>query len=90
MQLGRRGLYTGMGGTAEAADAQLAMLWVLNLCDGRHTLLEIAERANMPFAAIRRATNALHKAKLLSHRPATEGRGARLPRRSRAHAHEVN
>jgi aminopeptidase-like protein len=90
VQLGRRGLYSGMGGTAESQQAQLAMLWVLNLCDGRHTLLDIAERANMPFALVRRAANALHAARLLSHRPAAQDRGARLPRRLRAHAHEVN
>ena len=87
-QLGRHGLYGGMGGGAEAADAQLAMLWVLNLSDGRHTLLDIAERANMPFATIRRAADALHAARLLSDRPAMEGRVTPLPRRSRSH--EVN
>ena len=43
-QLGSRGLYRAMGGTG-IPDMQLAMLWVLNLSDGEHTLLDIAERA---------------------------------------------
>ena len=35
-QLGSRGLYGALGGTA-IPDAQLAMLWVLNLSDGSRT-----------------------------------------------------
>ena len=41
-QLGRRGLYRAIGGT-DIPDLQLAMLWVLNLSDGEHDLLDIAE-----------------------------------------------
>lgn len=48
-QLGRRGLYSALGGRKHAGSAELAMLWVLNLSDGEHTLLDIAERANLPF-----------------------------------------
>ena len=88
VQLGRFGLYSGMSGGAEAASAQLAMLWVLNLSDGGHTLLDIAERANTPFALMRRAADALQTAGLLSDRQATDGQVAPLPRRSRSH--EVN
>jgi aminopeptidase-like protein len=58
-QLGRRGLYAAMGGQRSAGFDQLALLWVLNLADGRHSLLETAERAQMPFAAIRAAADAL-------------------------------
>ncbi len=32
-QLGRRGLYKGVGGGTEGADWQMALLWVLNLSD---------------------------------------------------------
>ena len=35
------------------------MLWVLNLCDGSHTLLDIAERSGLRFQAILRASGAL-------------------------------
>jgi aminopeptidase-like protein len=58
-QLGRRGLYDG---TAD----RMALLWVLNLSDGRHSLLDIAERAGLPFAAIVAAAAALRDAGLLT------------------------
>ena len=57
-QLGRRGLYHAVGGGPQEAD-ESAMLWVLNLADGRHTLLDIAERARLPFTAIQRAAERL-------------------------------
>jgi aminopeptidase-like protein len=64
-QLGRRGLYATMSGQREASFDQMAMLWVLNLADGRHSLLDIAERAGVPFARIRAAADALVAAELL-------------------------
>jgi aminopeptidase-like protein len=57
-QLGRRGLYGLTGGGGASID-QMAILWTLNLADGDHTLLDIAERSGRPFAAICRAANAL-------------------------------
>jgi aminopeptidase-like protein len=48
-QLGRRGLYSTLGSNKNAKANELAMLWLLNLSDGGHTLLEIAERAHIPF-----------------------------------------
>jgi aminopeptidase-like protein len=73
-QLGRRGLYRQMGGLQDAATRELALLWVLNLSDGRHSLLDIAERAGLPFAEIRAAAGSLVAAELLrqmSDEPAT-------------------
>jgi aminopeptidase-like protein len=64
-QLGRRGLYAAMGGQRAASCDQLALLWVLNLADGHHSLLEMAERAGLPFAAIRAAADALIAVELL-------------------------
>ena len=64
-QLGRRGLYATMGGQREASYDQMALLWVLNLADGRHSLLDIAERAGVPFARMRAAADALVAAELL-------------------------
>ena len=64
-QLGNRGLYDSFGGRSDTKDAQLAMLWVLNLSDGEHSLVQIAERANLPFDAISVAADALHHAGLL-------------------------
>ena len=43
----------------------MAMLWVLNQADGTQTLLDIAERAGLPFRAIRAAAAALTEAGLL-------------------------
>ena len=68
-QLGRRGLYATMGGQRTASYDQIALLWVLNLADGRHSLLDTAERAGVPFAAIRAAADALLATNLLE--PAT-------------------
>ena len=67
-QLGSRGLYRTLGGT-QIADLQLALLWVLNLSDGRHSLLDIAERARMPFSTIRTAADLLSGHELLSEVP---------------------
>ncbi len=52
-QLGKRGLYGSLGGDKDAPAKNMAMLWVLNLADGRHTLLDMAERAGLPFALVR-------------------------------------
>ena len=66
-QLGNRGLYRATGGT-QIADLQLALLWVLNLSDGRHSLLDIAETSRMPFATIRVAADLLSNHGLLTQR----------------------
>jgi aminopeptidase-like protein len=44
---------------------QLARLWVLNLSDGSRSLLEIAERAELPYSAVERAACDLQHAGLL-------------------------
>jgi aminopeptidase-like protein len=65
-QLGRRGLYRLMGGMTDAAFNELAILWVLNLSDGGHSLLDIAERAGLDFDQVKTACEALVKCGLLS------------------------
>jgi aminopeptidase-like protein len=64
-QLGKRGLYHSIGGNPDAATSNMATLWVLNLSDGGHSLLDIAERAGLPFAAICDAACLLEKHGLL-------------------------
>jgi len=64
-QLGRRGLYRNTGGTSPAG-YEMAMLWVLNMSDGRHSLLDISEKAGIAFATVRAAADSLHKASLLA------------------------
>ncbi len=58
-QLGKRGLYGAMGGHADARTNELSMLWVLNLSDGSHTLLDIANRSGVAFDIIQRAAQTL-------------------------------
>ncbi len=64
-RLGRRGLYRAIGGQADAGAAEMAMLWVLNLSDGANSLLDVAERSNLPFAAIETAARMLEQHELL-------------------------
>ena len=49
-QLGRRNLYCAPGDTIGTEIT--ARLWVLNLSDGEHSLLDIAERSGIPFPLI--------------------------------------
>ncbi|MFC7590548.1 winged helix-turn-helix domain-containing protein [Nonomuraea antimicrobica] len=58
-QLGTRGLYGSLGGRSDTKQAQMAMLWVLSYSDGSHSLLDIAERSNLPFHALAEAADAL-------------------------------
>ncbi len=65
-QLGRRGLYGSIGGRSDAEQRQMAMLWILNQSDGHHSLLDIAERSNLPFALIAETATTLEHAGLLA------------------------
>ena len=58
-QLGKRALYNNVGATSTAKPKEMALLWVLNLSDGEHDLLQIAERSGKPFYEIRDAAAAL-------------------------------
>jgi aminopeptidase-like protein len=58
-QLGKRGLYKHSG------EAERALMWVLNLSDGNHDLLDIAEKARMKFAMIYEAAMRLVDGHLL-------------------------
>ena len=64
-QLGKRNLYRSTGGDAIGVEIS-ARLWVLNLSDGEHSLLDIAERSGLPFSAISDAAEALSEGGLLS------------------------
>ena len=57
-QLGRRGLY--------GRHDQDVLLWLLNLCDGKHSLFDIARRSGHPFEQIVSAADALAEAGLLA------------------------
>jgi aminopeptidase-like protein len=63
-QLGRRGLFRKTGGGL-VPEREMAMLWTLNLSDGTHSLLDIAERAALDFRIIRQTADELKDAGLL-------------------------
>ena len=53
-----------MGGTRNS-DLEEALLWVLNFSDGGHSLLDIAERANLEFGVLEEAAELLIEHDLL-------------------------
>ncbi len=65
-RLGKRGLYRTVAGQTEGAAKEMALLWVLNLADGQHSLLDIADKAQLPFEAIHAAACALSNCELLN------------------------
>lgn len=69
VRLGKRGLYRAVGGQIEQPRNELALLWVLNLSDGRHNLLDIAERSGLSFDVVQQAALALFEHKLLQECP---------------------
>lgn len=48
-QLGKRGLYPTLGSQRQHGDAVQAMMWLLNLADGDHDLIEIVERSGASY-----------------------------------------
>ena len=64
-QLGKRNLYRSTGGEAIGVEIN-ARLWVLNLSDEVHSLLDIAERSALPFPTISDAAEVLRDGGLLS------------------------
>jgi aminopeptidase-like protein len=67
-QLGRRGLYSSIGGRQDTKALELAMLWVLNQSDGEHSLLDITQRSGMQFAEVEEAAALLRRHDLLEER----------------------
>ena len=64
-QLGKRGLYRVIGGPQDGGVQELPLLWVLNLSDGQHSLLDISERSGLSFEAVKTAAAALLKHELI-------------------------
>ena len=63
--LGKRGLYGAIGGDKKAYDANLPVFWMLNQSDGNHSLLDIAQRAKLPYERIHDAAKVLSENNLL-------------------------
>jgi len=68
-QLGKRGLYRALGGRTETSVSEIAMFWILNLSDGEHDLLDVAERAGLPFCLIKDVSDVLRQHELLKETP---------------------
>jgi len=64
-QLGKRGLYDAIGGDSDRKALQMAMLWVLNLSDGKHSVLDIAERSKCSLELVVKICGILVEQKLL-------------------------
>jgi aminopeptidase-like protein len=66
-QLSRHGIEGRMSGDLlRGGDAgRQALLWVLNLADGEHSLLDIADRAGIAFGLVREAADVLLEADLV-------------------------
>jgi aminopeptidase-like protein len=71
-QLGKRGLYQGYNAAQDKRLHDMAILWVLNLSDGEHTLLDIVQRSGLTFELINNAANALLKFNLLQEKSSTK------------------
>ncbi len=71
-QLGRRGLYSSLGGRQDTQAIEMAMLWVLNQADGEHSLLDIKERSGVRFAELQEAAALLQHHDLLVEAPASQ------------------
>jgi len=64
-QLGRREIYSTIGGIKESQPNKEAMLWILNMSDGNHTLLDISDMSNLEFSLIKNIANLLFSHNLL-------------------------
>jgi aminopeptidase-like protein len=62
-QLGRRGLYRSIGG---GSSQEAAYLWLLSLCDGTASLVDIALRSGLPFDQVAAAADRLAEHDLLA------------------------
>jgi aminopeptidase-like protein len=65
-QLGKRGLYQAISGEANVKSNEMAMLWILNMSDGQHSLLDIAEKSAIPIQSLKRIADILLQHNLLS------------------------
>jgi len=65
--LGRRGVWLS-GDWPFGPSNQQPLLWVLNMADGEHSLLDVAERSGLDFDSLRQAAEALLKHDLIAER----------------------
>lgn len=66
-QLGKRGLYQQISGESQSRqkERQMAILWALNLSDGNHDLIDIAQRSGIGIDEVYSAVKQLEENRLL-------------------------
>ncbi|WP_321348352.1 DUF4910 domain-containing protein [uncultured Draconibacterium sp.] len=64
-QLGKFGLYKTTGGESVQKDYQMALLWILNLSDGKNSIIDIAERSGLKIDVLLQASQNLYEVGLL-------------------------
>lgn len=64
-QLGKRGLYKAISGEADSKSQEMAMLWLLNMSDGEHSLLAIARKSAMEIETLKKVADVLVQHHLL-------------------------
>lgn len=65
-QLGRRGLYRGIGSVMGSKAYEMGLLWMLSYSDGTNSVGDIARRSGLSFDALADAADALAAAGLLA------------------------
>lgn len=64
-QLGKKGLYSSLGGEQDRKTIEMAMLWLLNASDSKNSLLDIAEKSAINFYIVFQMANKLEDCGLL-------------------------
>ena len=59
VQLGKRGLYRQTGGHTDQPLRESAILWLLNMSDSEHTMLDIVKQSGLPYDVLISAANEL-------------------------------
>ncbi|MDO1449409.1 DUF4910 domain-containing protein [Rhodocytophaga aerolata] len=68
-QLGKRGLYKAISGEADSKSREMAMLWLLNMSDGEHSLLDIASKSAIEVETLKKVADVLVQHQLLQQLP---------------------
>lgn len=68
-QLGKRGLYSSIGGLITTEDRTRAMMWILNLSDGCHDIFTVAEQSKLPISLLSSVAEELVAAGLVVEKP---------------------
>jgi len=66
--LAKTGFYRMIGGARKLMINELAILWILNYSDGKHSLLDISDISGIKFEQIKKAADALVNCNLLKER----------------------